>query len=531
MPESTKFSMGDCPRLLDNGSVIEANADISGVGVVTAFILSAYLTFAFVLAAYMFGLVDSELLGHVDRRVFRIKPFPSRSSPSSRLLADEQQQHQHQQESEQQRPGKLRQKAEACLRSAVLALSDQQIVTGIAIMGAGFQGLREGTLSAYHYQIVLYLAWMSSSVHLTAITVLASYLKQHRGVMAWRLTGMLVLFVMLVIGLVPTISNSWGVFWWPGIDADKTGWAIPARCFWGDLRGGAVSPDAPLGFLILSVSYLWKMGQLFSSSRGVYHQCFRGPTERFMVRALRFAAERCSRPGGSSYLWLWTFRLLLAFVLPIMVMFEVISSFAASLWLSLMGLIFGTIEVLIPRSQMQPMTQSSEGTWGFGQLVPLILLIQPLGMVLEHVGTREPYNENEVELLRYTRTLPGSRDTQCEPKGPFQGGHQQNQYCFQEVLLTQVSKHPKASTWPQEHLAIKDFLFSTRIFALLIWLVQAAIVAICSVVFYFDSMTIGNERASNWEFILHSMASFVAFGVFMTLAASPFSRTGRAPPI
>ncbi|KAK8053875.1 ArfGap-domain-containing protein [Apiospora saccharicola] len=522
MAEPAKFSMANCSNLLHNGAAIEANADISGVGVVSAFILSAYLTFTAVLVAYLFGLVDSGLLSPVDRRVFHIRPFPSRSTGTASNGSAAQQQ-------EQQVPSKRRKKAEACLRTAVLALSDQQIVTGIAIMGAGFQGLRTGALSAYHYQIVLYLAWMSSSVHLTAITVLASYLKSHRGVLAWRLAGMLVLFVMLVVGLVPTISNDWGVFWWPGIDSDKTGWAIPARCFWGDLKGGAVSPDAPLGFMILSVSYLWKMGQLFSSSRGAYHRWFRGPIERFMVRTLRFAADRCSVPGGFSWFWLWTFRLLLALTLPFMVMFEVVSSFAASLWLSLMGLIFGTIQVLIPRSQMQPMTQSQEGTWGFGQLVPLILLIQPLGMVLEHVWTREPHDDNALELLRYTRTIPDSRDTQSEPKRELSLEGQHNQYCFQQVLLAHISKHPNAATWSHEHIIVKNFLFSSKVFAFLVWLVQAAVVTICTVVFHFDSLTIGNERASNWEFILDAIAAFIAVGVLTTLVVSPYSRTGRMP--
>ncbi|KAK8023054.1 Vanillyl-alcohol oxidase [Apiospora marii] len=497
--------------------------------------LSAYLTFAAVLAAYLFGLVDSGLLSPVDRRVFRIRPYISRSTIAATAAGDHGGGHQHQYQQQRQReeeqptPSKLKMKAEACVRTAVLAMSDQQIVTGIAIMGAGFQGLRTGTLSAYHYQIVLYLAWMSSSVHLTAITVLASYLKSHRGVLAWRLTGMLVLFAMLVVGLVPTISNDWGIFWWPNIDDDKTGWAIPARCFWGDVRGGAVSPDAPLGFVILSVSYLWKMGQLFSSSRGAYHRWFRGPIERLMVHALRYTAETRSQPGRRSWFWLWTFRVLLAFALPFMVIFEVVSSFAASLWLSLLGLIFGTIQVLIPRSQMQPMTQSQEGTWGFGQLVPLILLIQPLGMVLEHVWTRERRDEDALELVRYSRTLTGSRDTQCEPKRVLCLGCQHNVDCFQQLLLTQVSRHPGASTWPQQHGVVKDFLFSTKVFAFLVWLAQAAVVTICTSVFYFDALTIGNGRVNNWDFIVKTIGTFIGFGVAATLAMSPFSRTGRVP--
>jgi hypothetical protein len=57
-----------------------------------------------------------------------------------------------------------------------------------------------------------------------------------------------------------------------------------------------------------------------------------------------------------------------------MTLVEFLSSLAASLWLSMWRLVFGTIQVVIPRLQNLPQIESKESQWGFSQLVPMILL-------------------------------------------------------------------------------------------------------------------------------------------------------------
>lgn len=169
----------ECRSLLHAGSIIKPNPDISGIGVMLAFLISAYVSFTAILGAYISGMVEPELLASVDSRIMRIRSRVEKHPRIHRVL-----------------------------RQTVLAFSDQQIVTGIAIMIAGFVGLHKGDISVYHYQIVLYLAWLSSSVHLSALTLLRPYLNAHPGVKAWRLTGMLVLFLMLVIGLCPLSATT-----------------------------------------------------------------------------------------------------------------------------------------------------------------------------------------------------------------------------------------------------------------------------------------------------------------------------------
>jgi hypothetical protein len=201
----------DCIDFMRDGGQPVPDADISGLGVILAFTVSAYFTFALVLASYLFGQVDGSLLNTVDTSVFRIRPFRPPETRGGR-------------------PTRLR--ISLALRQAILALSDQQIVTGIAILAAGFQGLRLGGIDSYHYQTVIYLAWMSSSVHLSALSILAPILKERPALKIWRLVGMLVLLVLLVIALIPTASNDWGLIMWKDMAPGNSGWGVPAVCFW-----------------------------------------------------------------------------------------------------------------------------------------------------------------------------------------------------------------------------------------------------------------------------------------------------------
>lgn len=486
-----------CDYLLYHGAVVTPNSDISGIGVILAFVLSACFTFLAVLAAYLCGLVDEPLLNAVDRRVFRIRPYRD---------------HGH---------GDARGRVYRCVRQMVVVLSDQQIVTGIAILSAGFRGLQARDVSVYHFQIVLYLAWMSSSVHLSAVTLLGSFLKKHRGVLWWRFTGMLVLLVMLVVALVPTISNDWGIYWWDGMLDGRTGWAIPAHCFWGELWGDGVGPDAPLGFVILAVSYLWKMGALFDTTSGWYRQSVRDPLEGVIFKCLTYPATKY-RDSIRSWFWLCIFRLALGVALPTIAIIECASSFAASLWLSLTSLLYGMIQIFVPREQMIPLTGSSESSWGFGQLVPLILLIQPVGVLFEHLysknktdesqdgGEHAPEHDTIREAIDAAPTIPASQ----KPS-------------LLELLVSRCED--RLLKGHNRQTAIWKLLYASKLFALMVYLVQFAIAAICAVVFYFDVLTIGNARSDNWSFILIALAAFLGAGLVFSIALAPFSVTGRCP--
>ncbi|KAF7515230.1 hypothetical protein G7054_g14680 [Neopestalotiopsis clavispora] len=487
-----------CEYLIYHGAVVTANSDISGIGVILAFVLSAYITFIAILAAYIFGLVDEELLNEVDQRLFRVRAYNTGATFSTAPRA----------------------KVHKCVHHVIIVLSDQQMFTGIAIMSAGFRGLQSRDISVYHFQIVLYLAWMSSSVHLSAVTLLGSYLRQHRGILLWRFAGMLVLLVMLIVALVPTISNDWGISWWNGMLDGRTGWAIPAHCFWGRLWGDGVGPDAPFGFIILAISYMWKMGGLFDVTTATYRNHVENPIKDAVLRCLTYAAIKY-RDSGRSWLWLWTFRLMLGVALPTMAIIEYGTSFAASLWLSLTSLVYGTLQIFIPRNQMIPLTGFSENSWGFGQLVPLILLIQPIGVLFEHI-----YSENKNIDGQYGNSAaePNTVQTAREAAHGILASHKPSLLGLlvsQSEGVFQKGHSRQSPIW--------KLLYSSKLFASMVYLIQVAIAAICGVVFYFDILTIGSVRSDNWSLILFAIAAFLGAEVVSSIAVAPLSVTGWCP--
>ena len=97
---------------------------------------------------------------------------------------------------------------EETIRKAVLMFSDQQLVTGLAILGSALAQLNRG-ISSYHWQIIVYLAWFSSFTHLSLLTVLRAYFHEHAGIRNWRLALMTATIALLTAVLIPTGVSRW----------------------------------------------------------------------------------------------------------------------------------------------------------------------------------------------------------------------------------------------------------------------------------------------------------------------------------
>jgi len=489
------ISAQECTRLVNDGAIAAADSDIAGIGVILAFLISAYMTFAAVLLAYITGMVENELLGTVDRRLFRIR---------SRI---------------QHHP-----RVQTALRKFVLSLSDQQIVTGIAIMAAGLRGLAKGNISTYHYQIVLYLAWLSSSVHLSAISLLTPYLSKYHGLRTWRLIGMLTLLVMLLVALVPTLSDNWGTInhsfdpYREGVQ--PTGWGVPAACFWGKTYGAGVNNDAPLGYAILVVSYVWKVGELFISTQRLYHFVVRLPVRMLMEKPLCAIARRYARRRQARYLI--AFRLYLVLCLPLFAALETLVSFSAALWLSILGLVFGTLQIVIPRNQNLASTADLEEKWGFGQLVPLILLIQPLGALTEDLGVRhDKHRSQEVEMeSRTSRTSESHRPMLLSPKASDQRANM-------PLISIMGDEYCQKSTSNNESSEFIMAVGRSRLFTMLCGSLQLTILVGAAIVFLVDARTIGYYRGGNWRLVTIAVGLYTFSSWFWMATLGPYSRLGR----
>ncbi|GAM84762.1 hypothetical protein ANO11243_027630 [Dothideomycetidae sp. 11243] len=344
----------------------QANTDVAGIGVIIAFMVTAYITYFSVVGAYLGGYIDPRLLRPIDTLVHRV--------PEGKHFRDD---------------------ARKPLQAFVLLLSDQQLVTGIAIMIAGFIGMFRDNMMVYHFQIVIYLGWMASSVHLSALTMLSGFLPRHSPLMWWRLAGMTVLLVLLSFALVPTASAIWATDDVPGhtnvrnisdITAvnltNRTGWAVPSRCYFFKNHGYRINSNCPLAFIILIVSYIWKAIGLSRTSHELYRRWLRRPWESRLENFLRDKALTKDKRR-----WSYTnivYNLVMIIYVHSFLQNELFTSFAASMHISWIGLGLGTVQIIVPRAKFDYWS-SEENQWGFGQIIPLILLIQPMGLIFEHM--------------------------------------------------------------------------------------------------------------------------------------------------
>ena len=152
------------------------------------------------------------------------------------------------------------------LGKAVLMFSDQQIVTGIALLASGYSQLPSG-LDAFHWQIVVYLAWFSSFTHLTTLTVLRNYFQDHPATRLWRIILMIATVSLLGIALLPT-----GNYWWLSSYPDTSG--VPASCFFQarnfrkqffDMTSSQ-TPSMIISILVLFFGYVARMVKLWPST-------------------------------------------------------------------------------------------------------------------------------------------------------------------------------------------------------------------------------------------------------------------------
>jgi hypothetical protein len=93
------------------------------------------------------------------------------------------------------------------LNAFILTLSDQQLVTGLAMMVAALA--QRCQLSCYEFQIVSSLAFLSSTTHLASLAVLREYFQSNKQVRNIRVLGMVINLVLLIYtSIVAAAANA-----------------------------------------------------------------------------------------------------------------------------------------------------------------------------------------------------------------------------------------------------------------------------------------------------------------------------------
>ncbi|KAF2202866.1 hypothetical protein GQ43DRAFT_470492 [Delitschia confertaspora ATCC 74209] len=153
---------------------VDANPDIAGVGVIISFLATTCLAFA-ITCAVMF-LQRFNTIRCLIRKYITKNPHPYMESPESPYW----------------RSAKFWAKV---LSKNLLAFSDTQLVTGLAIQFTAI--IQHCTLSVYHFQVVVELAFLTTVTHMLALVALRNYFVRNKWINLPRIGFMLANLALL----------------------------------------------------------------------------------------------------------------------------------------------------------------------------------------------------------------------------------------------------------------------------------------------------------------------------------------------
>jgi hypothetical protein len=288
---------------------------------------------------------------------------------------------------------RLRNRWKFALDSAVMAFSDQQIVTGISIVIGGYSQLQWG-LASYHWESVVNLAWFSTMAHLLTLTVLRGSLRDKNSLRLLRILAMGLLVAMLIPAIVP-------VGWLTSSVSFSQ--ALPAWCLYQKPSNTPDLTDVPfngiyvgLAIVILIYSYSTRVILLYSKddSYGI-SRLFRD--QPYILCESQLQKYEDMERHQRTLLQEMAYRLLRALCVLFLAITDVYQSSIWEVycglhlfdmdsndilqftWLS-MALAWGTIRIFVSRKFGDEYIQQAiaeQNVWGFGQVIAVVLLALP----------------------------------------------------------------------------------------------------------------------------------------------------------
>lgn len=274
-----------------------------------------------------------------------------------------------------------------CLRDVVLTLSDSQLVTGIAILASAIKLMNDGTIVVYHFNLVIDLAWFSSNTHLLSLLVITSFmdgeedyntaLRGHAFTHNDILRYVRVLMVILAALLLYCSYVSGFSDWYDQMNC-------PALCIKNQLQanksnlGGCPLQWMIVNFVLVLSSYPFYIIGTFPVLRQLIRDFFRPRFESLKNK------DNCSTPIR------WLNYGLCGFVAFWFSDLEAILELIAWFALGMYWTIGDRYRIRSPATSFPngtPLISDSEwnllGSFGFGQMVPLFLLLLPLLTLIE----------------------------------------------------------------------------------------------------------------------------------------------------
>ncbi|KAF7520852.1 hypothetical protein G7054_g12658 [Neopestalotiopsis clavispora] len=380
-----------------NGETATPDPDIAGIGVVLAFLISAWLTFA--VALFTYNLVEG-----VD----------SPSSPESRLL-----------------DLRLRKAVWKLLKKTIfgkilsgirsrvsrdrmkevcLMLSDQQLVTGVSIIIVAYA--KHCTMTQYHFYIAANLTLVSFATYQSVLLLVRDKIQENNMARGWRSVWIMAVFgCVLVINFVLYNEN------FP-INGRS---GLPMQCVWNELPQkftGAklayvvfgVLVDVSSAYAIMLILYPeLKDKQVFVVIERKCGRLMRQPTSlyRYIRGKKRYANHWTTRWWWQLFKWPSWALCLVSFTLR-----EIFTSLYWDMVRIFLYLFSSTLAIIRARQWDAPDDRTdAEDNWSFGQILPLLFLALPLLSFAEAIFDQSSDEvasriAEAVDRLRIIRRIP-----------------------------------------------------------------------------------------------------------------------------
>lgn len=244
------------------------------------------------------------------------------------------------------------------LHKFVMTLSDQQFLTGIAILSAGLW--EHCSISVYHFTLVLDMGWFSSTTHLITISSLYPYLRRDKMRRNFRVFLLVIMIALLTTYTVLRSHKFWYYYW-----------LTPAQCLFDDLAGNTSTYSVLLYILATSIAYVPMITLLYERGHKACRKWLLDVPTALLEKGVNRIRRRADVHHKSfcfllqaSLLVRWLFLAITALLTSWCVTYLVIWGWFA----------VGIYVIMIDRKIAASGVIGNENALTFGQFVPIFLL-------------------------------------------------------------------------------------------------------------------------------------------------------------
>lgn len=347
---------------------------ISSIQVILSFAITTCLVYMIVVFAYYFvqesyndGTITKldQLVATTARDLvaYLARPFPRRSPTVQKLARI----------SEAMVESNL-------LSKVLVAFSDQQMITGFAILTVAL--VKMDTITEYHFAIVENLSVLSFVIHDATALILQDSIVRHRITRTWRGIAIISTMLIAIVVQIPLAHDEW-----------LRAYGVPVKCIWTSMEGN-YNPKSAIFWLTLIYLYfllsqvLHTLGIYFPQVAGglTSNAAMKTSSSAFMRVLLLPRKVYTTRAKSAKGSLSNRLQISLAKFAAVSIFFvaELLNS-QGLLLVTLWGTMLFNISFIffLKNAASEQGRDGNENEWGFGQAVPMFLLIIPIATVVE----------------------------------------------------------------------------------------------------------------------------------------------------